>query len=108
MTEKSAEEPKNLIDWVKSPNGVFETYANTLHLNWSLDDVRLRLGQVINSPDTPNPGPELVAIIEERAAVTFSWRNAIVLRDQLSLLIDSYERVNGLVNRHVKLAPPAE
>ena len=105
MSEENTPDLKKPVDWVKSPSGVFETYANNLHLNWALDDVRLRFGQVINSPDTPNPGSALIAIIEERAAITFSWRNAVVLRDNLTQLIESYERVNGLINRHVKLTP---
>ena len=108
MTEENVPAMNKSVDWVKSPNGIFETYANNLHLNWALDDVRLRFGQVVNSPNTPNPGSDLIAVIQERAAITFSWRNAVMLRDNLTQLIESYERVNGLINRHVKLAPSTD
>ncbi|GAC1432330.1 MAG: hypothetical protein NVS1B11_10850 [Terriglobales bacterium] len=38
---------KKPIPWVKSPDGVFEAYSNMTHIVWSLDDVRVRLGQII-------------------------------------------------------------
>ncbi len=102
--DESKENPKK-IDWIKSPDGVVEIYANTSHMVWSLDDVRLRLGQMVESPRTPNPGPDFVAVAEERAAVTFTWRNALMLRDQLSALIEAYEKVNGPIKKDVKLVP---
>ncbi len=91
--------------WIKSPDGVAEIYANTAHITWSLDDLRIRLGQLINSPDTPNPGPDLVSVSEERAAVTISWRGAKILRNQLTDIIDSYESVNGEIKIDIKLPP---
>jgi len=105
----TTEETKKPIPWVKSPDGVFEVYANMTHLVWSLDDVRVRLGQIIDSPETPNPGEGFLAVSEERAAVTFSWRGAKFFRNQLSAIIDSYEQVNGEINLDVVLAPsPSE
>ena len=99
------EEQQKKIDWVKSPDGVFEVYANVSHMVWSLDDVRIRLGQLIDSPKTPNPGPDFTAVAEERVAVTFTWRNAVLLRNQLSILIDAYEKDNGPIKIDVKLPP---
>jgi hypothetical protein len=93
------------IPWIKSPNGVFEVYANSMHVTWSLDDVRVRLGQVVDSPETPNPGAKFVGAIEERAAVTVSWREAKILLNQLRAVILSYESVNGPINLDVKLPP---
>lgn len=75
------------------------------HIVWSLDDVRVRLGQIIDSPETPNPGPDFKAVSEERVAVTFSWRGAKFFRDQLSAIIDSYEKVNGEIKLDIALAP---
>jgi hypothetical protein len=60
---------------------------------------------MIDSPQTPNPGPEFIAVAEERAAVTFTWRNALMLRDQLSKLLEAYEKVNGPIKTDVKLTP---
>ena len=92
-------------NWVKSPDGVIDIYANSSHLTWSLDDVRVRLGQIIDSPETPNPGPGFKGVIEERAAVTFSWRGAKMLCNQLQALVDSYEATNGPIKIDVTLPP---
>lgn len=96
---------KKEIRWIKSPNGVCEVYANLSHLMWSLDDVRIRLGQLIDSPETPNPGEGFIAAAEERAAVTISWRGAKIIRDQLTTLIENFENTNGPINVDVKLPP---
>lgn len=100
MAEKSKEHTK--INWQKSPDGVYEIYANSAHLTWSLDDVRIRLGQLIFGA---NPGESVVPVTEERAAVTFTWRNAKNLRNQLASLIDNYEKTNGEIKMDIKLAP---
>lgn len=96
------------IQWAKSPDGVFEVYANMTHIMWSLDDVRVRLGQLVESPETPNPGPDLQAVAEERAAVTFTWRGAKIFQQQLATLIATYEEENGTIKTDVKLPPPKE
>jgi hypothetical protein len=93
MSEDEDVIPK--LPWTKSPAGVIEIYANMAHVTWTLDDLRVRLGQVIDSPDTPNPGAGFKGITQERAAVTFTWRNAKLLSDQLTRAIDAYEKVNG-------------
>lgn len=91
--------------WVKSPQGVQEYYINTSLVMWSLDDVRFRLGQLINADDNASD-EDFKAVAQERAAVTMSWRNAKVLRDQLTQLIKLYEDANGDINIDLKL--PAE
>ena len=100
MSDKDAKPP---MKWIESPDGVCEIYANTLHTTWSLDDVRIRLAQLVDSPETPNPGPDFLGAAEERAAVTLSWRNAKVLRDELSGVIENYERTNGPIRLDVKM-----
>jgi hypothetical protein len=97
MSDEKKPKPK----WVKSPQGVTEVYANTSLAMWSLDDVRLRLGQLVNAEDDPNA--EWRAAAQERVAVTMSWRNAKLLRNQLMELIKLYEDVNGEINLNVKL-----
>ena len=104
----TTDDNKKPIPWVKSPKGVFEVYSNMTHIAWSLDDVRVRLGQLIDSPETPNPGQDFRAVSEERAAVTFSWRGAKLFRNQLSTLIDSYEKVNGEIKLDPALAPSTD
>ena len=104
MTDKTTESKKT-PEWVKPEDGVFEVYANTAHLTWSLDDLRVRFAQLVDSPETPNPGDKFVGVAEERVAVTFSWRNAIVLRNALAAAIDNYEKVNGPIRIDIKLPP---
>lgn len=96
-------EVKPLV-WIKSPRGYVEVYANLAHLQWSLDDVRVRVAQITDSPETPTPGADWRAAAEERAAITFSWRNAKLLRDQLSQLIENYEKANGEIKLNPSLA----
>jgi hypothetical protein len=100
-----SDEKKPKTEWTKSPLGVPEYYVNMSLVMWSLDDVRFRLGQLINANDN-SPEGEFAATAQERAAVTMSWRNAKLLRNQLTHLIQLYEEANGELNVNVKL--PAE
>jgi hypothetical protein len=104
MTENE-QQPALKAPWVKSPQGIVEVYANSMHITWSLDDVRIRLAQLVTDPEHPNPGPEYRGVTEERAAATFSWRTAKLLRDSLTKLIEHYEQVNGEIK--VKIELPA-
>ena len=88
--------------WVKSPLGVAEYYINTSLVMWSLDDVRFRLGQLINGEDNSSK-EDFTAVAQERAAVTMSWRNAKLLRNQITQLIKLYEDANGEINVDVIL-----
>jgi hypothetical protein len=99
------EDQKPALSWIKSPTGVVDVYANTMHATWSLDDIRVRLGQIVDSPKNPNPGADFRGAVEERAAVTLSWRNAKILRDQLIVIIDAYEKVNGEIKVDIELPP---
>ena len=94
--------------WVKSPLGVAEYYVNTSVVMWSLDDVRFRLGKLVNAEDNSS-NQDFKAVAQERAAVTMSWRNAKLLKDQLIQLIQLYEETNGEIKLDVALpAPKAE
>jgi hypothetical protein len=104
MIEKNSA-PKKSLEWVKPEEGVFDVYANTAHLTWTQDDVRVRFAQLIESPETPNPGDRFVGVAEERVAVTFSWRNAVIFRDGLNRAIENYEKVNGSIKVDVTLPP---
>jgi hypothetical protein len=106
MSSETEPNKKKPMPWVKSPDGVIDIYANEAHITWTLDDVRVRLAQVIDSPETPNPGDAFLGVIEERAAVTFSWRTAKLLRDGLSRIIAGYEAINGEIKTNPTLAQP--
>jgi hypothetical protein len=86
---------KTPIHWVPAPGGVLDIYANLAAIQWSLDDVRVRLAQMVNSPETPNPGDDIVAIAQEKAAITVTWRGAKIMAERLAEAVKSYERVNG-------------
>ena len=103
MSDKEVKPPTP--EWIKSPDGVLEVYANNIHVTWSLDDVRVRYAQTVSSPKTPNPSLEQLSAFEERAAITVSWRIAKILRDQLTKVIDHYEQVNGQIKTDIKLPP---
>jgi hypothetical protein len=105
QNEKQPQQPPT--EWIASPHGIVEIYANLATMQWTLDDVRVRLAQLINDPQRPTPGPVFYAVAEERGAVTFSWRTAKIFRDQLANLIANYEKQNGEIATDIKLATPS-
>jgi hypothetical protein len=98
-----AEEKKPELPWMLSPRGVVEVYANNMHVTWTKDDLRIRLAQIVEDPTAPTPGAEFKAVNQERVAVTFNWRGAKILRNQLNRIIAAYEKANGEVNIDVTL-----
>jgi hypothetical protein len=68
-----------------------------------VDDLRIRLAQVVNSPETPNPGVGFVGVNQERAAVTVSWRVAKALHADLGRAIENFEKANGPIKVDTKL-----
>ena len=103
-----SEDKKPPIEWIKPPEGIPEYYANMVNIMWSLDDVRFKIGQLVDGPKNPTPGADFRAVALASAGVTLSWRNAKLLRDDLIQLIDSYEKVNGEIVKSVVLAPSKE
>jgi hypothetical protein len=101
----SEDKPRPPIEWVEARNGIFEMYVNLAHITWSVDDVRIRLAQMVPSPQTRNPGAKYVTMAEERAAITLTWRNAKVFRDNLTAAIANFEKTNGEIKLDVKLPP---
>ena len=63
-----AEENNQSIEWIMAEKGVAEVYTNFVHSNWSLYDVRLRLGQLIPDPKITDPMATRW-VVEEHAAV---------------------------------------
>jgi hypothetical protein len=96
-------------EWISAPDGVFEGYANFIHVNWTLYDVRIRFAQIIADPSTT---PELAPwVIEESAAISLPWGQAKYLHDLLARIIGLYEKVNGEIKTPIlpKVeAPPAD
>lgn len=82
-------DPNKPLDWEPSEKGIAEVYANIINVNWSLYDVRLRVGQIVPSRDNSK------FIVEERAAVTIPWHSMKHLHFVIGDLIARYERANG-------------
>jgi hypothetical protein len=108
--QHQAEAPLN-IDLQKLPleepeDGVFEAYANIVNMNWTLYDVRIRFGELIQVPDSDRPTWENQhGIVLERVAVTLPWHQAKYLRDILDGVIKNFEQINGEL-KSLKLAAP--
>jgi hypothetical protein len=94
------------IHWVESQDGVFEVYANMVNITWTLDDLRIRVAQLIPSPESRTPGDKYVPLAEERAAVTMTWRNAKIFCQHLTSVIESFEKANWPIKVDVKLPAP--
>ena len=98
-----ADDKDSTIHWIKSPQGVTDVYANMIHVTWTLDDMRIRLGQLVDSPKTPDPGDDFIGVAQERAAITLSWRVAKMLRDQMTKILEAHEKANGPIKVDVTL-----
>jgi hypothetical protein len=101
--EKQPAEAQTSFKWVRSPQGVFEAYANQGHITWSLDDVRLHFAQ-IGEIESPTPGEKFSPLNIEKAKITIPWRNAKILHLQLGQIIGNYEKANGEINLRPALA----
>lgn len=82
-------------EWIPAPNGIYEVYSNYVHLNWTLFDVRIRLGQLVPHPKDTDPTKLIRFVVEERAAVTLAWPEAKAVAQLLQGLVSSYEKTNG-------------
>ncbi len=83
------------ITWVRCEDSA-EVYANFFFFNWSIVDVRIRLGVLIPTDKTTDGKPESVS--EERAAVTMSWVTAKAFNTQLTDIIARQEKANGPID----------
>ena len=92
-TPDSVPEVVSTIEWIPSEDGVLDIYSNILYANWTLYDLRFRLGQIVADPrKQPEKAPW--AIIE-RAVVTMPWGQVKYVRDLLNDCINRYEKANG-------------
>jgi hypothetical protein len=95
-----AEVPSN-IDLSTTPieepeEGLFEAYANVINLDWSLYDVRIRFGELMQVLNDEMPSwTNQHAVVLEKAAIRIPWHQAKFLSILLAGIIKNYEEVNG-------------
>jgi hypothetical protein len=84
--------------WIPPRDGkpIPEIYTNYILSSWSNYDVRFRLGQLVPT--------DAGFMVEERAAITFTWQHAKMIIRLLSDLVASYEATNGEIGP-IKLPP---
>ena len=89
--------------WVRREDSA-EVYANFFFTNWTINDIRIRFGQLIpTDKTTPEGKPESVS--EEQASVTISFVTAKALAIHLAELVEKQEKANGPIDLHkIKLA----
>ncbi len=88
--------------------GVVYAYANLVNMNWTLTDVRIRFGELLQVPDENSPTwAHQRGILLERVSVTIPWIQAKALRDMLDGVIRNYEALNGELKRVRLPAAPA-
>ena len=92
-SQEATPEAAPTIQWIPSPDGICEIYSNILYVNWTLWDLRFRLGHIVADPSKQPGGANWT--IMERAAVTMPWGQAKYLRDLLNDCIQRYEKANG-------------
>ena len=80
----------------ESEDGVFQAYANVVNMDWTLYDIRIRFGELMQVPNDEDPSwKNQHAIVLERAAIRMPWHQAKNLRDLLDGILKNYEAING-------------
>jgi hypothetical protein len=98
--KNSAESTKyldlNITPMEEPEDGVFAAYANVVNMDWTLYDLRIRFGELMQVPNPDSPSwKNQHNIILDRVAVRLPWHQAKNLRDMLIAIIKNYEAVNG-------------
>lgn len=99
--KKSEAEAQSLLDLSKvlleePEDGIFLAYSNVVNFDWTLTDIRLRFGELMQVPDDDDPTwPHQHSVLLERVAVTLPWHQAKYLSLMLAAIVKNYEQVNG-------------
>ena len=77
-------------------DGIFSAYSNLINLDWTLYDLRIRFGELMQVPNDEDPTwKNQRGIVLERVAVRIPWHQAKWLRDMLDGIVKNYEILNG-------------
>ena len=110
--EKFKPEAQSRFDVTKAPieepeEGVFSAYANILNIDWTLYDLRIRFGELVQVPRTESSTwDDQRGVILERVMVTIPWHQAKILCSLLMGVIQNYEAINGELKQIKLPAPP--
>jgi hypothetical protein len=100
-SKRSAAEAPTNIDLATTPieapeDGVFMDYANVVNLDWTLYDVRIRFGELMQVLNDENPSwINQHGVVLEKAAIRVPWHQAKNLCLLLTAVIKNYEEING-------------
>jgi hypothetical protein len=98
---RSKVEAPSIVDPATTPieqpeDGIFTEYANVVNLDWTLYDVRIRFGELMQVLDDNSPTwNNQHGIILEKAAIRIPWHQAKFLCLLLAGVIKNYEELNG-------------
>jgi hypothetical protein len=112
--EKRKAHAASVIDIATTPleepeDGIFTAYSNLINLDWTLYDLRIRFGELIQVPNDEDPTwKNQHGILLERVAVTIPWHQAKILRDMLDGVIRNYEVLNGELKQIKLPAAPSQ
>jgi Protein of unknown function (DUF3467) len=113
MADHERPEASTSIDLSSIPieepeEGVFSAYANIINADWTLYDIRIRFGELIQVPNDNDPSwVNQHGIVLERVAVTLPWHQAKHLCNLLGSIIQNYEAINGELTPIKLPAPPS-
>jgi len=86
----------NITPIEEPEDGMFAAYSNVVNMDWTLYDLRIRFGELMQVPNDESPSwKNQHNIILDRVAVRLPWHQAKNLRDMLIGIIRNYEAVNG-------------
>jgi hypothetical protein len=106
INETSGSNPADLskAPIVTPENGTFEAYANIINFNWTLTDVRIRFGELVQQSKEGSAGTwmDQETAILERATITVPWHQIKTLVMTLENLLMKYEKLNGEI-KEIKL-----
>ncbi len=86
----------NLTPIQDPEGGVFMEYANVVNVDWTLYDVQLHFGELMQFPDGENSSWKArTTAILDKASITIPWHQAKYLANLLSAVVHNYEEING-------------
>lgn len=77
------------IKYVIPEDGLYECYANNFLFTWTIFDLRMRFGRLVNVEENGT------FVVEQDVSVHMSWTEAKQFADVLQNLLQAFEKANG-------------